>query len=127
AECEVVGIVARGERVARAEAGDEVEVFLDTTPFYPEGGGQVPDTGTIAGLSGRMAVEDVARVAGSLIVHKGRITSGVLKVGDRVQAQVDRGARLATARNHTGTHLLHKALHEVLGSHAKQAGSLVAP
>ena len=126
-EAQVVGLIAQGERVGRVDAGQEVELFLDTTPFYPEGGGQVPDTGEIAAAGGRMRVEQVARVAGGLIVHRGRVIAGTIKVGDRVTARVDARARQDTARNHTATHLLHKALHEVLGDHANQAGSLVAP
>jgi len=109
------------------EEGEAVEVILDRTPFYPEGGGQVADTGVIVSDGGRMVVESVMRVAGGLIVHRGRVVSGVLRVGDEIRAQVDAETRLATARNHTATHLLHKALQEVLGEHAKQAGSLVAP
>ncbi len=119
--------IARGEKVGRVEEGEAVEVILDRTPFYPEGGGQVADTGVIVSDGGRMVVESVMRVAGGLIVHRGRVVSGVLRVGDEIRAQVDAETRLATARNHTATHLLHKALQEVLGEHAKQAGSLVAP
>jgi len=127
ADGRVVALIARGEKVGRVEEGEAVEVILDRTPFYPEGGGQVADTGVIVSDGGRMVVESVMRVAGGLIVHRGRVVSGVLRVGDEIRAQVDAETRLATARNHTATHLLHKALQEVLGEHAKQAGSLVAP
>ena len=126
AEAEVVGLIAHGEKVGRVETGDAVEVILDKTPFYPEGGGQVGDTGTLTAPGGQVLVEDTQR-AGGLIIHKGKVVSGSLQVGERVQATVDQATRAATARNHTATHLLHKALHEVLGQHAKQAGSLVAP
>ena len=123
----MIGLIAHGEKVGRVEAGDTVEVILDRTPFYPEGGGQVADTGTLTAKGGQVVIEDVSRVADGLIVHRGKVTSGSLQVGDGVLATVDEETRVATARNHTATHLLHKALHEVLGDHAKQAGSLVAP
>lgn len=126
-EAEVVGLIAYNEQVGRVEAGQDVEVFLDRTPFYPEGGGQVPDSGSITAREGQIRVKDVARVAGGLIVHRGRVASGVVQVGDRVQATIDLPARQSTARNHTATHLMHKALHEVVGDHANQAGSLVSP
>jgi len=126
-DCQVVALIAGGEKVGKAGEGDTVEVVLDRTPFYPEGGGQVADTGVIASKNGKVVVEDVIRVSGGLIIHRGKVTSGIIQAGETVRAEVDAETRLATARNHTATHLLHKALHEVLGEHAKQAGSLVAP
>lgn len=126
-EGQVIALIAHGEKVGRVEAGDAVEVVLDKTPFYPEGGGQVADTGTITAKGGQVVVEDVSRVLDGIIVHRGKVASGTLQVGDAVLATVDEASRQATARNHTATHLLHKALHEVVGEHAKQAGSLVAP
>jgi len=124
----VVVALLVGDRPAnRAEAGQEVEVVLRETPFYPEGGGQVGDQGEIRGPSGRMRVEDTQAPLEGLIVHRGRVVEGFLSVGDPVTAGVDAERRLDTARNHTGTHLLHSALRQVLGPHVRQSGSLVAP
>jgi alanyl-tRNA synthetase len=100
---------------------------MEQTPFYPEGGGQVGDRGEIVGPSGRVVVEDTQRVAERLIVHRGRVVEGRIAVGDEVTARVDGRHREDTMRNHTATHLLHAALRKVLGTHVKQAGSLVAP
>jgi alanyl-tRNA synthetase len=124
------GAPARPEPVegrAEAEAPAEVEIFLADTPFYAEAGGQVGDRGEIVGPNGRVAVEDTQRVAERLIVHRGRVVEGRIAVGDTVTARVDPQHRQDTMRNHTGTHLLHAALRRVLGSHVRQAGSLVAP
>ncbi len=100
-------------------------VVLDRTPFYAEGGGQIGDRGALVGPNGRLEVEDTQR-AGEAIVHVGRL-DGTMAVGDRVRAEVDPEARWGAARNHTGTHLLHRALRDVLGEQAKQAGSWVGP
>jgi alanyl-tRNA synthetase len=102
-------------------------VLLAETPFYPEGGGQVGDRGEIVGPSGILIVEDTRRVAEQLIVHQGHVVEGQIAVGDEVTARVDPQHRADTMRNHTATHLLHAALRRVLGSHVRQAGSLVAP
>ncbi|MDE3096296.1 MAG: hypothetical protein KGK07_09895 [Chloroflexota bacterium] len=123
----VAAIVGAGGVVERATAGDEVEVVLVETPFYPEGGGQAGDTGEIAGPSGRVIVEDTQSPAEGLIVHRGRVVEGAIAVNDAVTAAVDEARRRASARNHTATHLLHAALRQVLGTHVRQAGSLVAP
>lgn len=125
-DAEVVAIIVEHQSVGRADDGSAVEIVLDRTPFYPEGGGQVPDQGTIRSAEGTVVVESVVRASG-LIVHRGRVVDGVVRVGDQVTAQVDADARQKTARNHTATHLMHKALHEVIGEHATQRGSLVAP
>jgi alanyl-tRNA synthetase len=101
------------------------QVVLDRTPFYAEGGGQVGDRGEIRGPRGTLVVEDTQR-AGDAIVHIGRV-EGELSIGDPVEARVDEERRWAAARNHTGTHLLHRALRDVLGEQAKQAGSWVGP
>lgn len=129
AEAKVLALLVRGARVdsVSAELADEIEVVLDVTPFYPEGGGQIADNGTITGRNGVVQVGDVRRVGNGVIVHRGRIVSGELAESEHVVATVDAKERWDTARNHTGTHLLHKALHEIVGNHAKQAGSLVAP
>ena len=107
--------------------GSELEVFLDRTPFYAEAGGQVGDTGTITGPSGAAEVLDTTTAVPGLVRHRTRLTEGGLEVGDEVTAAIDTARRAAIRRNHTGTHLLHWALHEVLGEHVKQQGSLVAP
>lgn len=108
--------------------GDLVEVVLDRTPFYAESGGQVGDTGTITGPDGSVRVLDTTAVAPGLHGHRARTVDGTgLAVGDRVTAEIDHERRAAIKRNHTGTHLLHWALKEVLGGHVKQQGSLVAP
>jgi alanyl-tRNA synthetase len=107
-------------------AEDGVDLVLDVTPFYAEGGGQVGDRGRISGPKGEAEIDSVRRVGG-VFVHSGRIMRGELRAGDAVRAEVDETARRATMRNHTATHLLHKALRVVLGPQAKQAGSLVAP
>ncbi|MEX2247036.1 MAG: alanine--tRNA ligase [Dehalococcoidia bacterium] len=123
-----VAAVIGGAGVAeRAESGEAVEIVLLETPFYPEGGGQVGDVGEIAAPSGRVTVEDTQRPSEGLIVHRGRVTDGSIAVNDAVTARVDVEQRRASMRNHTATHLLHAALREVLGTHVRQAGSLVAP
>ncbi|MBN2290409.1 MAG: alanine--tRNA ligase, partial [Candidatus Glassbacteria bacterium] len=108
---------------------DEGALVLGRTPFYPEGGGQVPDLGAVEGPGFKFEVRDVRR-AGSLIVHLGEFTRGTAEqaeAGSEVAAAVDRERRLAIARNHTATHLLHRVLRDLLGDSARQAGSLVAP
>jgi alanyl-tRNA synthetase len=125
---------AKGDEELRTEAGAAAEIVLDRTPFYPEGGGQVADRGVLrlGGADGSVVFEvgDARRVAGTqaagLIVHRGTLR-GRLAVGDTVTAQVDADRRAHTMRNHTGTHLLHRALRNVVGDRAKQAGSLVTP
>ncbi|HWC10758.1 MAG TPA: alanine--tRNA ligase [Acidimicrobiales bacterium] len=109
------------------EEGEDVEVFLDRTPFYAEAGGQVGDTGTITTETGRVDVLDTTSAVPGLVRHHARPVSGRIAAGQEATAQIDAQRRDAIRRNHTGTHLLHGALREVLGSHVKQAGSLVAP
>ncbi len=125
-ESRVSALLVAGERVEAAEDLEDVEVILDATPFYAESGGQVGDTGRLVGPAGQVDVEDTYYGVPGLIVHRGRLT-GKLAVGDRVDAEVDAARRLAISRNHSATHLLHWALRQVLGSHARQAGSLVTP
>jgi alanyl-tRNA synthetase len=126
ADANVLALFGADGRTAAAEEGAEVEVVLDTTPFYAEGGGQVGDRGRIVGPEGEIAI-DSTRSAGGIELHIGRVAAGCVSEGDAVRADVDTIARRATMRNHTATHLLHKALRVVLGPQAKQAGSLVAP
>ena len=116
---------AEGLRVLAVVPGDQTAVILDRTPFYAEGGGQIGDRGELIGSNGRLAVADTQRV-GDAIVHLGELT-GELAAGDAVRGEVDPERRWAAARNHTGTHLLHRALRDVLGEGAKQAGSWVGP
>jgi alanyl-tRNA synthetase len=123
----IVAIVEEGHAAPVAAEGSEVEIFLDRTPFYGEMGGQVGDTGSISGTAGSFQVLDSVHPAASLVSHKGRVMKGKLEVGDAVKAQVDIERRLSIRRNHTATHVLHWALGQVLGEHAKQAGSLVDP
>ncbi|MDE2835921.1 MAG: alanine--tRNA ligase, partial [Chloroflexota bacterium] len=123
----VAAILRDGGPVQRAESGERVEVVLRETPFYPEGGGQVGDTGTIAASGGSVRVSDAQKPLGELIVHEAEVVKGAIAVGEAVHAAVDAERRLDVARNHTATHLLHAALRDVLGSHVRQAGSLVAP
>ena len=125
-ETEVTALILREEMVSEVREGQEAEVVLKETPFYPEGGGQVGDTGFIETDRGLFRVEDTQRPVEDVIVHKGKVVKGSLKVGDRVFARVDRERREDIMRNHTATHLLHAALRSVLGEHVRQAGSLVA-
>jgi len=117
----------RQEIVNRLDEGEEGLVILTETPFYAESGGQVGDTGIIAGESATARVFDTFAPIPGLILHKSKIEKGSLSAGDEVIAIVDEEVRNATRRNHTATHLVHAALKEVLGSHVKQAGSVVAP
>ncbi len=113
--------------VSESQQGDEVEFLLDTTPFYPEGGGQVGDHGTLVGPSARIRIHDTTKVAKGWFLHKGQVTEGHVRTGDQVTATVNGGLRADAARNHTATHLMHAALREILGPHVKQHGSLVGP
>ena len=122
----VLAIVRDGARVERAKAGDEVEVVLDRTPFYAEMGGQVGDTGLLAGGGVRVAVSDTKSHNG-LYAHVATVEEGELAEGGLVTAIVDHHRRDLLRRNHTATHLLDAALKEVLGDHVNQAGSLVTP
>jgi alanyl-tRNA synthetase len=124
---EVLALVVNGDSVQSAALDDQVEVILPKTGFYIESGGQVSDTGYIRGADWEIEVNDIRRPSAGVIVHSGQVISGQPKVGDKCVAEVDMLRRHDIMRNHTATHLLHKALHEVLGEHARQAGSLVAP
>ncbi|NTW08639.1 MAG: alanine--tRNA ligase, partial [Anaerolineaceae bacterium] len=126
-EGEVLALIVNGEAVDSASLDDPVEVILPKTGFYIEAGGQVSDTGFIRGKDWQIEVTDMRRASAGMIVHIGEVISGHPKVGDKATVEVDMTRRHDIMRNHTATHLLHKALHEVLGEHARQAGSLVAP
>ncbi|MBN5151622.1 alanine--tRNA ligase [Stenotrophomonas maltophilia] len=123
----VLALLKDGRPVQSAAAGDAVIVITDQTPFYAESGGQVGDTGVLAGNGVRLAVEDTQKFAGQFHGHVGTLSEGGLKVGDVLAGQVDGERRGATILNHSATHLLHAALREVLGTHVQQKGSLVAP
>ncbi len=127
---EVLALIREGQPVTAAAVGDPVEVLLPRTDFYVESGGQVSDTGQIVSANGKewtIRVNGMRKPAAGVIVHLGEVVRGQPQVGDLAKAQVDTERRKAIMRNHTATHLLHAALHEVLGDHARQAGSLVAP
>ncbi len=127
APARVLAIVRGGASVQSAAAGEEVEIVLERTPFYGESGGQVGDTGELTAEGVRVEVTDAVHPLPGLTAHRGKIVSGRLAVGDEVAAQVDIARRLDIARNHTATHLLHRALRQVLGEHAAQSGSFVGP
>ncbi len=122
----VVALYADGAAVQSLEAGQAGVVVLDTTPFYAESGGQVGDQGALeTGAGGRFSVDDTLKIRADVYGHHGVQQAGGLRVGDAVTARVDTARRAATARNHSVTHLMHKALREVLGDHVQQKGSLV--
>ncbi len=124
----ILQAILKGDRMVKeAVEGDEVEVALDVTPFYAEGGGQAGDRGLLAGSEGRMEILDTTRPAPNLILHKGKVTKGRIREGEQLHLTVDRTSRSDAARNHTATHLVHAALRDMLGPHVKQYGSLVAP
>ena len=130
APSEIVGLLVDGapvDRATKGEKGEKLEIILRETPFYAEGGGQVGDAGELEGPKGLITVEDTQSPVTGLTVHRGRVTRGSVATGETVVATVDRERRQDAARNHTATHLLHAALRQVLGTHVRQAGSLVAP
>ena len=121
----VLAILRDGVPIEVAEEGEEVEVVLGRTPFYAEGGGQLGDHGTIATDGGRVAVADTLSPLEGLIVHRGVVDAGELRVGEDAAAQVDLGRRRSITRGHTATHILHATLKDLLGDHAAQAGSAI--
>ena len=132
-EAMVTGLLAGGASVPAAGVGSEVEVVLDRTPFYAEGGGQLADTGVIrvsasaAGGGGEVEVHDVQSPVPGLIVHRGKVVAGEIIVGDPALAEIDIERRRAVSRSHTATHLVHRAFRNALGESAAQAGSENAP
>jgi alanyl-tRNA synthetase len=127
AESTLGAIVTPGGLTEAAGEGDEVEVVTARTPFYAEGGGQVGDTGLLETATGRLQVLDTQSPLEGLIVHRARVVAGEVTTGQEVQAAVDPDRRVATARSHSATHVLHATMKEVVGEHAQQAGSLVQP
>ena len=120
--------ILKGEQLVKeARDGDEIEVALDVTPFYAEGGGQVGDRGTLSGPEGLVEITETTRPAPTLILHKGTVRQGRIREGERLHLTVNAATRQDAARNHTATHLVHAALRDLLGPHVKQYGSLVAP
>jgi alanyl-tRNA synthetase len=126
-DAKVVALYVDGAAVNEVARGRQAVVVLDHTAFYAESGGQVGDQGVLANASVRFAVADTLKVQADVIGHHGTLEQGTLKVGDVVKAEIDAVRRARTARNHSATHLMHKALREVLGSHVQQKGSLVDP
>ncbi|HWD07470.1 MAG TPA: alanine--tRNA ligase [Actinomycetota bacterium] len=128
-EASIVGIVRAAVPVPVLSEGEEGEVVLDRTSFYPEGGGQIGDRGLIVTPTGRFRVDDTRWVpsAGGIVVHRGSVIAGEIQVGQGASTNVDPGHREGTERSHTATHMVHWALRDALGEHARQAGSLVEP
>ncbi len=124
---ELLALIVDGQTTEEAATGDPVEVLLPETHFYIEAGGQVSDTGTVSGEGWEIKLLDLRKPAAGIITHVGEVVSGNPKVGDAAVTRIDAQRRKDIMRNHTATHLLHYALDKVLGSHARQAGSLVAP
>jgi alanyl-tRNA synthetase len=123
----VLALVRGGVKAVSAAAGDQVDIIVDTTPFYGESGGQAGDVGTISTVSALLEVLDTSRPFNDLTVHHCHVKEGAIRINDAVKLTVTSPLRTATARNHTATHLLQTALRKVLGDHIKQAGSLVTP
>jgi alanyl-tRNA synthetase len=128
-DTQVISLFSEGEELEQAETGTAVEVIVPRTGFYIESGGQVSDSGHLTARDGswQVKVEDVRKPAAGIIIHIGTVVEGTVKVGDTAVLAVDRERRMDIMRNHTATHLLHAELHKVLGEHARQSGSLVAP
>ncbi|MBU5677969.1 alanine--tRNA ligase [Alkaliphilus sp. MSJ-5] len=126
-EGKVLAIINNGEVVEECTIGDEATIILDETVFYGEGGGQVGDIGTLYNETTKLTVLDTKKGPHNQIHHIVKIEDGLLHIGDTIKAKVDVTTRMNTARNHTATHLLHKALKDVVGEHVNQAGSLVTP
>jgi alanyl-tRNA synthetase len=124
----VLRAILKGEQLVKeASEGDDVEVALDATPFYAEGGGQVGDQGTLVGPEGLVEITDTTRPAPTLVLHKGTVRKGKIREGEQLRLAVNGSIRQDAARNHTATHLVHAALRDLLGPHVKQYGSLVGP
>lgn len=124
-ETQVLALFSQGERVKEVKKGEEVIVVLEKTPFYPERGGQEGDKGFITSSQGEIRVEQVSAPSSSLIIHRGVVEEGIVREGEKARAQIEARRRKAMEIHHTVTHLLHRALREVLGEQVKQTGSWV--
>ncbi len=127
AESRVLALYKEGQRADRAVAGEEIQLILDSTPCYAEAGGQVADYALVTGAEVSIDIREVFKPVEGLIVHKGRISQGMVRENDVIKVAVDQKRRKAVARNHSATHLLHKSLKSILGEHVNQAGSSVDP
>jgi alanyl-tRNA synthetase len=127
ATANVTALLVDGVQTNQAEEGDEVQIMLNESPFYGESGGQVGDAGLITSANCRIRISDTRKLYNNLLVHQGIVESGTLGEGELVEAALDKDRRRAISSNHTATHLLHKALKQVLGEQINQAGSLVEP
>ena len=125
-ESKVIGLIMNEQLVNSAEAGQDIHIVLDQTPFYAEAGGQVGDVGIIQTKNGRVEISN-AKKSNDIIVHIGKVVEGKIKTNENVTCVIDKGRRSAIKRNHSATHLLHYTLRQVVGQHAEQSGSLVAP
>jgi len=123
----ILALIGPDGEVETAESGQTIDLILDRTPFYGESGGQVGDTGTVRTETGLIRVEDTIRPAPGVVVHRGTVEEGFVRAGEAARGEIDAGRRQSIRRNHTATHLLHRALRMVLGPETHQAGSLVAP
>ncbi len=121
----VTALYVDGATVASVKAGDDCVIVLDQSPFYAESGGQAGDSGELRSATARVLVEDTSKIQSDVFGHEGRVMEGVISVGDQLAARVNAEQRARTVRNHSATHLMHKALREVLGDHVQQKGSLV--
>ncbi len=126
-ETPLLAIIKEDELVSSAEAGDEIALLIKTTPFYAESGGQAGDKGSLSSKSALVQIDRTSKASGELSLHHGKVKQGRIEVGQVYRALVEQASRHDTARNHTGTHLLHATLREILGDHVKQAGSFVSP
>ncbi|MFY9269137.1 MAG: alanine--tRNA ligase [Candidatus Manganitrophaceae bacterium] len=126
-EVTLLAILKGTERVSSAKGGETVDLVFNPTPFYAEGGGQVGDRGTLSSGTALVEIDNTIKPVSDLHLHRGKVIQGTITVGVRLHAAVDPEARKNAARNHTGTHILHAVLREILGDHVKQAGSLVTP
>lgn len=127
ADAKIIALLHDGERVTEVAAGEEAQVILDITPFYAESGGEVADTGTIEGKDFVLDVKDVQKAPNGQNLHTVIVRTGIATEAADVVANVEAAERKAVTKNHTATHLLHKALKDTLGTHVNQAGSLVSP
>jgi len=125
-ESKVIGLIIKEQLVKAVEAGREVHIVLDQTPFYAEAGGQVGDTGIVQTKNSKVEISNTKK-SNDIIVHIGKVVEGKIKTNENVTCVIDKGRRAAIKRNHSATHLLHHTLRQVVGQHAEQSGSLVAP